>query len=269
MKCADAQTRLLALPDPLRLSADLRAHARTCPACTAFARTLARIDELLPHLPVPAPTAGAKAAFLDLAAAGPVIVRRPERPATPSGLTALGRAVWRARESWQYAGGVAAVLAVGIGLWWAGTRPGRADVAAGPRHELLARQVQSVARLAKATTAEERVDVWADVVGELAAEAGRVHKGAGPDDLAALDRMFARAVTDGLLAQARQLPVTLTVRERDDKLRAAGARLAAAEASATGLADAAPVQAVGPLRKLARMAKQGRIDLETIVRKGA
>ncbi len=269
MKCDAAQTRLLALPDATRPPADLRAHVRTCPACAAFARTLIRIDESIPRLPVPAPTAGAKAAFLDLAAAGPVIVRRPERPVTPSGLTAVGRAVWRARESWQYAGGVAVVLAVGLGVWWAGTRPGRNDVAVGPRHELLARQVQSLARLSTATTAEERVEVWADVVGELAAEVGRVHKGAGPDDLAALDRMFTKAVQDGLLTQARQLTATMTVRERTEKLRAAGARLDAAEGRARELADAAPVQAVGALRKLERTAKQARADLAIIIRTGA
>ena len=265
MTCEVVRARLLTTADPGRLPAAVREHVSGCVGCAGFARRLARVDELLPRLPVPAPTAGVKEAFVEAVEFGPVIVRRPEPRATPAGLSAVGRAVWRSREEWQYAGGVAAVLCVGVGMWWAGTRPRAAAAAAGPRHELLAKQVKSLGLLASADTPDKRLAVWTDAAAELAAEAKRVHVAAGPADLAALDRMFAVAVTDGVVGQAERLP-TLTARDRVARLKPAADALAAIEADAEATAAGAPVQSQATWKKLAKTARAGRTRLEALTR---
>lgn len=261
--CDTIRARLAALAGTDIVPADVVGHATGCPACAGYARTLARVDELVPQLPVPAPSPGARQAVLELALSGPIIVPRPAVTATPSGVVRLARAAWAAREQWQYAAGVAAVLAVGLTLWQLGTRPGRPEVA-GARHELLGQQVRSLARLSTADTADAKVAIWTDAVGELAAATRRVHGAADPADLEALDRMFAKAVSDGLVKQAQALPPNLTVPDKKRRLKAALDQLAAVQAQAEAQSTTAPIQAVPTWKSLARSAAAGRAALLTL-----
>ena len=264
LSCSLARPRLAALGDPADTPVDLAGHVDTCAGCAAYARHLVRIDVLIPMLPVPAASPEARRRTLALVNAGPIIVPRPTSPATPSALARLGAFAWQTRESWQYVAGVAAVLAVGLSLYLVGTRP--AQEVARPRHDLLASQVRSLARLSKAETAEAKLDVWGDVASELVAEAERVHVGANADDLEALDRMFARAVNDGLVRQARQLPPNLTAPQRRAKLKGALERASQLEVATRSLSERAPVQAVPAMRNLARTATEGKKALAAVAR---
>ncbi len=261
--CDTTQARLAGAHDAARLPAEVLAHVRGCSECAGYARTLARVNELLPRLPVPAPSPGARQALLELALSGPIIVPRPAVTATPSGVVRVVRAAWAGRESWQYAAGVAAVLAVGLSLWQLGTRPGRPEVAAA-RHELLAQHVRSLARLSTADTATAKVKIWSDVVGELAATTRRVHGAADSADLAALDRMFAKAVTDGLVKQAQELPPNVPVPDKKARLKDALAQLDAVRTQAEAQSKTAPIQAVATWQSLARTAAAGHAALVTL-----
>lgn len=265
LSCSLARCRLAALADPGDAPPDLAAHVRGCSDCAAHARTIADLDRLIARLPVPPASPAAKRRAVALVSAGPIIVPRPTPVAPPSILTRLGRYAWESRESWQYVAGVAAVLAVGVTLYVTGPRGPLAEVAA-PRHELLASSVKSLARLSTASTAEERLDIWSDVTQELVDETSRVHVAAAGEDLDALDRMFAKAVNEGVVKQARQLPPNLTPHERRERLKRALGRAEQLEAATRVLSERAPVQAVPALRNLAQTAAAGRKALAAVAR---
>jgi len=63
MDCVHAQELILAMETPGRIEAmvpELRRHVESCPACTALAATMVRLEALVPTLPVP-DSAAAKA----------------------------------------------------------------------------------------------------------------------------------------------------------------------------------------------------------------
>lgn len=264
LSCSLARTRLAAL-DRGDMPADLASHVRGCAGCAGHARTLAAIDRLIPRLPVPAASPPARRKAVALAAAGPIIAPRPKPLATPSILSRLGRYAVETRESWQYVAGVAAVLAVGVGLYVAGARGPVAEVAT-PRHELLTNQVRSLAELSNAETAEARLNIWSGVAKGLVDEAESVYVGASADDLESLDRMFARAVCDGVVRQAKQLPPNLTPHERRRLLAPALEQASRLEERTRELAKRAPVQAAPAARNLAQTAAEGRKALAAVAR---
>jgi hypothetical protein len=266
MTCETLQQRLLALPDIGSVPADLNQHVSTCPACTKFRAGLAKLDRLVPKIRVPASTG--KAAFvsqletLDL----PPIIKRRVLAKRDSGSVFSG--LWKTRREWQYGAGIAAALLIGVGIWWANTsnRNGPPTEVAKLRHELLKKEVAHLATLTKADTATQKIAVWSNVTAELHTEAKVVYKIASTDEMNSLEKMFGRAVTEGLLVQAQHLPVTMSPAEKQTALAEANTKLQAAETETETLAKEAPPQAQGALKKMAVTARAAQSRLKAIIR---
>lgn len=271
MTCETTRHELLALPDPRRLPAELHAHVAGCPECAGFRRGLAALHRLVPRIPVPPASPKVKADFLaHVAASGvpagdwpPIIARRPRPSDSGTAFTAL----WASREQWQYAAGVAATLVIGLSVWWLATGPRTgAPETAKLRHELLGREVKHLAALTKAETASQRVAVWSDLAADLHGEAKYVYVAAQADEMRSLERMYARAVQEGLLKQAALLPATYSPAERQAALADADAKLRAAEAEAGALAKEAPPRSQPTLLKMAGTARVARARIQAIIR---
>lgn len=269
MTCDVARNRLLALPDPTRPTDDLVPHLSGCAACRAAQAEAARLDKLLARLPVPA--AERKADFLlQLDADGPVIRSRPVVPSTLAGSGAFKPVTkWLKRIDWRYiGGGVAAAVAVGVGVMFYLAQPAKLPIEAAerPRSERLTRMVKRTNELATTARApHERVGVYADWTADLKGEACDVYKVADRDEMNALARDYERVVREGVVGQARQIaPDRLTPGDRQQVLTDAMRKLGEAETDATRLAADAPPNAKDALARIARTAQDGRQKLASI-----
>ena len=148
-------------------------------------------------------------------------------------------------------------------------RPAGTGEVAKLRHELLSKEVKHLAALTRAETPAERVAVWSGLAADLHAEAKLVYKAAPDREMASLSRMYERTVTEGVVAQAKNLPPALTPAERLHALADADGKLQAAEAEAEALSKEAPPAARGELKKMAGTAKAARAALQSIIRTGA
>lgn len=268
MTCDVVRNRLLALRDPARPSAELRAHLADCPGCRAVQAEAVRIDAAVAGLPVP-PSEARKLAFLDsLEEVGPVIRSIPVLPSTlaKSGSFApVGS--WLKRLDLRWAGGVAAAVLVTVGLIWVVNRPKPVapPVAEKPRHELLAKTVRHITELGNAPSPPSRLVVFADWSTDIQAEACAMSNAADAEELNSLARQYERAVNDGVMKQARQLTGELMkADERRKLLDDVIAKLSVAETEALKLADAARNDAKPALRRIAATASAGRINLTQI-----
>ena len=191
MTCDVARNRLLALPDPAQPSADLVPHLDECAPCRRVQAEAIRLDRLLTRLPVPS-SADAKAAFLaELDAAGPVIRSRPVVPSSLAGSGAFKPVTqWLKRLDWRYVGGgVAAAVAVGLGLYFFATQKKTevAELPEKPRSELLAKVMKHNTTLGgTAHTADARLGVYAKWTDDVTAEAKAVYKVAGAEEMNSL-----------------------------------------------------------------------------------
>ena len=268
MKCEVAQNRLLALSDPSRAPEELRMHVTDCAACRAYAAGIAKLDSMLASLPVPSSDL-AKATFLDrVTAAGPVITRIPTVPKRGSSidLPALVR-----NGRWKYvSSGLAAGIVLTIG-WFAfsGKKPTANAEPVAHKHELLNKQVQTVAALSQADTAPKRLEVWSSATDDLRSETKAVYKVAPDDDMKALTRMFAKVVNEGLLKQAERLNDQAEPSERQRLLTQTRDKLAATELETAELSKQAPPHSQKQLLKMSEIAKDGRLKLQDLLNKGA
>jgi hypothetical protein len=267
MTCDVVRNRLLALPDPAGVPADLRAHLAMCDLCRRYADRANQLTAELAALPAP-DSSHAKAAFLDaVTAAGPVIKSVPAVPHRPGwSWPALPRSV-----SWKPVAGLAAAAAVAVGLWAnrGGPRPTPPDPAAGPRHELLHEVVALDNKLSRATTPQERIPLLTDLAVALKNETGGVYKAAKTkDETRSLADMFDRVVRDGIVRQAGQFAKLDPVADRHRVLTAAAEALAAAAHEAQEMARSAPPQVKDDLERMAKTADEGRKTLIAI-REGA
>jgi len=264
MKCEVAQNRLLALSDPNRAPDELRAHVSACAGCRAFAAGVQKLDVLLASLPVP--PSPAKAAFLQrVAAAGPVIHVKPKRDSAVDLLPAFAR-----KGRWQYASaGLAAAVLVAAG-WFAlsGTKPQTKPEPMARKHDLLNKQVQTVASLAKADTPPKRLDVWSGAADDLRAETKAIYKIAQDDEMKVLTRMLQKVIYEGLLKQAELLP-DADPAERQRLLTRTIAQLKATETETAELSKVAPPNSQKQLIRMTEIARDGRTKLQTILDKGA
>lgn len=264
--CRSIELQLTGLPDPAVPTEDLRAHLGECDPCRKYLAGLRRLDAIVSSLPVPAADPLVKDAFLaGLPALPPIIERRliPVRSGSDS-YAALTRRVASAR-SWIGAG-TAAALILGAGLYF-GTSDTRPQAqAAAFRHELLAKEVATLATLTKATTPKEKIAVWTVFLNDLHAEAKLLARGGEVSEMQALSRMYKKAATDGLAKQACLLPHHWTPAQRREALAAAEAELAAAETQATTQADLAPGQAKVIFQAIAGSAKDARARLQQAIR---
>jgi hypothetical protein len=268
MTCDVIQNRLLALPDPGRPTADLRAHLADCAACRAVQAEAVRIERLVAAMPVP-PADDRRTAFVDsLLADGPIIRSVPIIPSTRTGSGAF-RPVTKflRRIDLRWAGGVAAAVVVVTGGVWLTTRPPavKADVAEKPRHQLLDRTSKHVVALSAAVTPPDRLAVFADWSADLRAEAGGVYKVAPEEDMNSLAGQYEKVVARGVVEQARKLDDRpIDAGDRQKLLRRTIATLADTATEAEKLALTAPAGARPALKRIADAAKNGRTSLTRI-----
>ena len=262
MTCDLVRNQLLASPPPARVPAEVRPHLAACPDCRSFAAAAGRLDRLLAAVPVPPASASAKTALLDrLAGATPIIV--PNVRSTP-GRTRFEQ--WLGGPGWKVAAGLAAAVVVGLVVWSSGPGDDPREPAefAYVRHSLLEEEVDHVAALAKADSAPERLAIWADVAGDLEAEAGEVCQVAPASDIRALGRMFDTAVRDGIIRQADRFPEHYPPADRHRVLSAVAEKLKAVDADATRRSATAPPQSKPVLEQMAATARDGLARVEAL-----
>jgi hypothetical protein len=254
MNCETIQNRLLALPDPRRVPEELRGHLDECPGCRAVLVRAARLDALLPALPVPASSEAVKAAFLERVRAGEPVVRREPTPSRPES------------AQWKYVAGLAAAVLLALGAWalFHGRASSERPQFASRPQELLGQEVRHLTELAKADTTTKKIAIWADVAADLQAETRAVYLAAPEPEITTLARLFDKAVTDGIGRQADLLRNTHLEPAERQALLAAARKLETTRAGVSQLTDSAPPQAKAPLRRMADRADTVRkrlIDL--------
>jgi len=268
MTCDVARNRLLALPDPTRPTDDLLPHLAGCAACRAVQAEAVRLDALLKRLPVPSSEERKQAFMNRLDTEGPIIRTRPVVPSTLADSGAFKPVVkWLKRIDWRYVGGgVAAAVAIGLGIWFLVPRNGgvtKADPP--PRSERLERMVKYTTDLAKARTPQERLGVYGNWSADLQGEAGDVFKVAERDEMISLARNFEEMVNDGVVPQARQIkPGDMPPDARSQALNDAMKKLGDAQTEASRLAAEAPPNARDALQRIATTAQEGRRTLGEI-----
>ena len=116
--------------------------------------------------------------------------------------------------------------------------------------------------LARTTTPEQRMRVWAEWSGDLRDEVQKLHLHAPKDDLTALAGLFEKAAQRGLLEEARKVAGDQTPA---DKRRAAFEtaieRMTRIEADAAAFARAAPPDKKQPLQQIQGTARQVKNEL--------
>lgn len=272
MKCESFRNRLLALPSPDAPTPELTAHLATCAGCRVFAARAGKLDALIAALPVPSSEAKKAEFMASLTALGPVIQTKPTVPSADrhSGTFRPFRALAR-KVDWRYAASLAAVLALAVSAWLLWPTGGKLPVAekTGPRQELLAKQGKHLAALASADTADVRLRVWADWTTDLRATTADVYKAADPADFDALERMFVKAVRDGVVKQASQLPQHMTAAERVAALEDARRKLNDARAELERLRQDAPAGFKTGLDKMTTQAREAQETLAKLAKGGA
>jgi HAMP domain-containing protein len=249
--CDAVRNQVLALPDPRRVPAPLRAHVADCPGCRAWAEQAARLETLLEQLPVPPAPAGKKDALVD------DLSRRPA--AEPVRPPAAG---WVRRNA-ALVGGLAAAVLV-AGGWWllGGNGRGPQLVQAAPRDPFLDKVVKRDVALAKADTPAKKLRALGDLAGDLSAEAGELSRLATADELGDVEKWFRKVVTDGLVRQAKALPPhAMPPAERKAELEALAGRLGAAADEAGRAAGESPPDAKRILNRIAETARDGEKEL--------
>jgi hypothetical protein len=261
MTCQDVQNKILALPDPRRVPELFREHLESCPACLAWWKQAARLEGLLEQLPAPPPPADKKTALIDeLTSVGPVIRTIP-RPA------AVDRPLIT-RRMLAYAGGLAAAVLVGVGVWLAvrpSNRPEAPTVA--QRYPLLTSVREKNVALSRAETPAKRLEILGGLADDLAAETRSLARVANPEELNELAGWYRRVVNDGIVRQAENLPRHgITPDQKRTLLEGLAARLAETGAEAERLANEAPPESKPALKRIAETAREGQQRLTRLSR---
>jgi hypothetical protein len=262
MKCDFYQRRLLTMENPDNPPAEVVAHLARCAVCRDWQRRLLQLEANVPRLPVP-PT-GARETLLD---------RLLQKSPSPESRTLP---IPARRWNWRLiaAGAAAAVILTASGiflgnaLWQAIDEPEKKPLAKTPKNDqppppLVARVVRCDVRLARASTATERVEALADLADQLQGESKALARASGVKELDRLARLYKKVVRQGVIARSRALPAG----ERVKVLKPIVARLARAEKAALDLARQTPKSATS-LRLIAQTAHEGRNQLRGLMEKG-
>lgn len=256
MTCDIAHDRLLALADPTRPQADLAAHLAGCDLCIRYQARLLTLADDLRALPAPESELAKIAFAQQLTAIGPVITSLPSRTRSP---------FVRWRELARPVGGLAAAVAVGVGLW--SVIPGKKLPGPEPefaRHELLKKVVSLDAELARMTDPKARIPKLTEMAEAVRIESRDVHPAArDKDQMRSLAGMYRKVVMEGIVAQANKIDRFDLVAERQAVLRGTADQLAAAAAESKRLAASpgAPPSAKESLEDMAQTAETGRKEL--------
>lgn len=261
MNCQAVQNQIIALSDPRQLPPGLVAHVGGCEACRAWAQKAARLEALLEQLPVPPAPGDKKGALIgELLAADPVI-QPMAVPATRPNLATV--AVRFLRQNPTYAGGLAAAILVVVGLVWYTNRPKpvQQDFVEQQRHPLLEKMVARDVALARADTPARRLEVLGGMAEDLAGETRGMSRVAPPSELKDLARWYDKVVKDGIVRQAKDLPIHMDAGEKQRLLEGLRARLEADAAEADKVAREAPQDAQPTLKRVADTAREGAREL--------
>ena len=261
MTCQDVQNKILILPDPRRVPEPLREHLDGCPACLAWWKQAAWLERLLEQLPAPPPPADKKTALIDeLTSAGPIIHTVPRPAAADRPLVT--------RRTLAYAGGLAAAVLVGVGVWLAVRPSGKPEPpAVAQRHPLLDKMVQRDVALARAETPAKRLEILGALADDLATETRSLARVANPEELNELAGWYKRVVNDGIVRQAENLPRHgLTPDQKKALLDGLAAKLAETGAEADRLANEAPPESKPALKRIAETARDGQQRLSKLAR---
>lgn len=271
MTCHAIQNKILALPDPRQLPESLRGHVAECAACRAVWEHAARLERLLEQLPAPPAPGNKKVALLDdLTTAGPVITRVPTVP-TRDGFGFARPLLAFAHRNQRTLAALAAAVLVMLGGWWLFTGNGTraVETVSSPKHPLLERIVQRDLALARADTPAKRLEVLGGLADDLSAETRSLARVASPDDLRDLARWFDKVVKDGVVKQAKNLPIhALNPAEKATLFDSLAGKLGAAGQEAEALAREAPSESQPALRKVAETARDGQKALRELARGG-
>ena len=274
MNCEHVRKQLLALEDPQRVPENLRAHVIGCSTCGKLVGQVARLDDLISRLPHPKPMPTVKAAFLNRLQA-PVADASPD----PLSFTEPGfsqprkyRRLRPGTREWRIAAtlsGLAAGIMVAAVVWSGvnakrGSGDKREETAV--RHELLKKEVGHLVALAQADSPSKRMTIRSQIATEFRSEASTVYRAAPADEMAALAKMYEKAVRDGIVPQAEQLPHYISTAERRDLLSVVTKKLTETEIEAERLASQAPPQSQPSLKRIAQTAREGRTKLEDLTR---
>ena len=254
MNCDAARRRLLAGEHPDRpTDDDVRRHVAACPVCRAWGRRLALVERQIPRLPVP--PSSAKSAFVRrfLRTGGPVVRRVPLPWTTPPrqrGLQKLSLAV-----------AIAAVLAVFTLGWW--TWPHVPTAPPHPQPSWVAeinKERDAIGRLAEPG---QRVTQAGALEAKLRQRAEALTQAGDANSLISLATVYREFVGGDLMDDARALPAA----QRADvlapvleDLRRAESQFSEAAASHAGAATA------GPLQDLAKAARDGKRDIQSLLK---
>jgi len=253
MKCEACQNAILASERPTRPTAEVREHLAGCAACQTVQKKAARLDDLLTRLPAP-DAFRAKAKLM--------AKLNQSTLAVPS-----SRVLWIRKWLLNPIPGVAALVVLGVGgFFYFNKKAPQPEMAQKPRHELLTKEMGNVVRLAKADSAPDRLQVWTEWATDIRGETRDLYKVAQADELGSLARMYDRAVTDGIVKQAKMLPQHMDIEEKQKLLKTADAKLAEAGAEAERLLAEAPPQAQKPLKQIVETSREGRKQLEPIMK---
>ena len=161
MKCKQAQKHLLGSIRPDEPADDVQAHLASCPECRELQRQLLLVEKHVPMLPIPTSISG-KASTIER-----LFILKIEDEYTRQSQRVQRSSIFLSRSSllrWS-AGLAAACVLLAAGLWalqnWPQT-PG--SIAEKP---LLDRLVERDLDLAKAETAEDRLNTLADLADDL------------------------------------------------------------------------------------------------------
>jgi hypothetical protein len=220
MNCDLVQRRLLSSADPETVPADLRAHLAVCGCCRDWQQHLVQIDRNIPLLPVPRSRGRARLLQRFLPQAEQAenrqerekqIVPSPVARSSPPPLRlGPGRMSWTVRLAAATAALVLIALLGVFGLHylnWPPQDPPPAPAPLPPANPLLAGLVQHDLRLATAATPRERIVILADLADEMLDPARALAVETAGGQLDALARLYERVIREGILKQARSLPV--------------------------------------------------------------
>jgi hypothetical protein len=253
MNCQTLRSRILALPDPAQVPADLAGHLEGCGGCAAWHQLLVRVEAAVATAPVPATDGTARARLVaQFRTAGK---SKPKAPAlvVPAGPTVGGRL----SKLWP-AGLIAAAILVGtVAYLTFDRRPGTTQVAALPPDPLLDKVVTAKIELdAAASDANRKVRVLARLgedIHESAQALARVSPGAEMESHARMFRDVGESIVlEGKAADLQKDPAVLK-----DCIQA----LVKIEQEADKKATEAPVDSIRPLRDIAKTARESRIVL--------
>jgi hypothetical protein len=258
MNCDVVQRRLLGVEDPAQPPEELAAHLTMCGSCRDWQSHLLHLEEHVPLLPVPASRGKSRMLrrlLRETVAKGDTVTATAAPTLSTSPLTASPAIVPLRNPCWVAAGLAAAVLLVIFGAWKAGKHeaPDKpvVPVAKAPPEPLVATLVRRDARLARAESPRERLEILADLAEDLHTEAYSLAEAATGDDLADLAKLYEQVLRDGIVRQAG----LLSAAERSTVLKPIAARLAGAAKTLDRLAQRMPPEYVQPLVQMAAAAR--------------